>query len=154
MTSPWRPTEPSCVVTTTSTSLRHKLRREDAAGVARAVDQHDAAALRDRLVGQPEQRRDADAAADEQQVLAAALARQRVAAAQRPPGVDAVAGLPARQPGGAAADDVVEDGELRAVLAVAQAVVAHGARQQRVVRQRRGARRLRRRRRAGRRSAA
>ena len=95
MTRPLRPSEPSCVVTTTSTSGGHELGREDAGGVAGAVDQDDALALRDGLVGQPEQRRDADAAADEQQVLPSAA--QRVAAAERPPGEDLVAGV-ARAP--------------------------------------------------------
>ena len=114
----------------------HELGREHAGAVARAVEDHDALAPGDGLVGQPEQGRDADAAAHEQEVLAGVA--QGVAAPERPPGVHEVAGLAPREPGRAAPDHVVENRELPAGVGLTHAVVAHGARQQGVVGERSG----------------
>ena len=70
-------------------------------------------------------------AGDDEEVLD--LAADRVAATQGPKQRQFIARLAPGEPGGAAAADVVEDGELAVAVAIAEAVEAHGARQERVV---------------------
>ena len=119
------------MATTTSTASGSSRGREDARLAGRTEEERHLAALRDQLVGEPDQRGAADPAADEQHVVDA-LARL-VAAPERADDADRVARRAAREPVRAAPDHVEEQRELRPSAALAQAVERAGAAEQRVV---------------------